>query len=480
MTKVDRKRSSLEEDCHGNPEIERLRKEVQETMEMNKKLREQLQEDPKTRSLAEERHTQALQALERQAQEDLKTEKSRLQTLQDVCTLYKQRAELTQQHTEWSRQMTQRHMKQIEDLKAELQTHTQMMALQQDLKQQNQWQVFERQLDESRCALAELQRENAALKEQQKDSVTNPKDTQEEGEGGEKEERRADTPRKRDSQLEEESQRLKEKVERLTEEMERLEETQKRWQERREENTREAVARREEEEERRRRTEEERRRAEVEEIQREHKREIQGLVSDYSSADYLQARIVALETELREREEKCKEPRSDDLQLGRLQDKLTEGPLIKRLVEEKHQLQLHPPVAGDNSTLRLHDNKSRPGSVTPTMRHSSSTLPHPATSQPHPSIRYSSSSLPHRHASLAPSQHSSPSLPRSMARSSAARTCSPPQAGIRYGTSSYQDSRPHLPGQPIRSPYLEQRAGEAGTDERGQQNQEWFTKYFSF
>ncbi len=35
-----------------------------------------------------------------------------------------------------------------------------------DLKQQNQYQVFERQLDESRCAMLELQRENAALKKQ--------------------------------------------------------------------------------------------------------------------------------------------------------------------------------------------------------------------------------------------------------------------------------------------------------------------------
>lgn len=38
-----------------------------------------------------------------------------------------------------------------------------------DLKQQNQYQVFERQLDESRCAMLELQRENAALKKQLKE-----------------------------------------------------------------------------------------------------------------------------------------------------------------------------------------------------------------------------------------------------------------------------------------------------------------------
>lgn len=44
------------------------------------------------------------------------------------------------------------------------------------------------------------------------------------------------------------------------------------------------------------------------------------------------------------------------------------------LQEERHQLQLHPPVSGDNGSLRLRDSKSRPGSVTPTMRVSSSVL----------------------------------------------------------------------------------------------------------
>lgn len=38
-----------------------------------------------------------------------------------------------------------------------------------DLKQQNQNQVFERQLDESRCAMMELQRENSSLKKQLKE-----------------------------------------------------------------------------------------------------------------------------------------------------------------------------------------------------------------------------------------------------------------------------------------------------------------------
>lgn len=42
-----------------------------------------------------------------------------------------------------------------------------------DLKQQNQYQVFERQLDESRCAMQELQRENTALKKQLKERWDN-------------------------------------------------------------------------------------------------------------------------------------------------------------------------------------------------------------------------------------------------------------------------------------------------------------------
>ncbi|XP_034544025.1 protein FAM184B isoform X2 [Notolabrus celidotus] len=510
---AEKKKAGSGDDCHGNPEIDRLRKEVQDTKEINKKLRDLLQE-PQTQ---EERqsHTMALQALERQAKEDVLSERNRLQTLHHL-ELDKQRAELTQQHTEWSRQMTQRHMQQIEDLQAQLQAHTQMMALQQDLKQQNQYQVFERQLDESRCAVLELQRENAALKKQLKErSVQNNPETEE------KEEESVELQRKRDAQLEEEAQRLKEEVEKLRVEMEKLEESQKHWEEKKEEDVKEE----EMDEEKRKEREEEKRKEEVEEIKREHKREMQSLVSEYSSAQtHLQARIVALENELREREERCRrrEPRCDDVSLGRLQERLTErDQLIKRLVEERHQLQLHPPVAGDNSTLRLRDSKSRPGSATPTMRrkrvespprvtsipsagaydrsillpqsssssssssvhqHSSSTLPHQSSTHPQTTPHYSTSSLPHKHTSLSLSQQSSPSLPRS---TRSRTSCIPPtpaptaplpvcpsaQTGIRYVSPSCQE--PHLQAHSIRAPYLEPRGTEG-------LKQEWFTKYFSF
>ncbi|XP_061535564.1 protein FAM184B isoform X2 [Phycodurus eques] len=503
-------KEETEDDSHGDLEIDKLRKEVEETKEINKKLRELLQEP---RSSAEERRSHAvqLQALERQAKEDVLSERNRLQTTQQL-ELDKQRAELTQQHTEWSRQMTQRHMQQIEDLRSQLRAHTQMTALQQDLKQQNQNQVFERQLDESRCAALELQRENAALKKQlqEKSMQANPKMEAKEGAG-------PDLQKTRDAHLEDEALRLKEEVEKLRVEMEKLEESHKLWEEKKEDDDEE-----EEEGEREKKKkpeEEERRTKELEEVRKEHKREIQNLLSEYGGAQMqLQARIVALENELREREERCRrrEPRcDDDPRLGKLQERLTEREqLIKRLVEERHQLQLHSPaVAPDNGGLRIRENKPRPGSATPTMRRKpaeaspgasaisrpgaqdrlppySSTLPHRSSPQPHASPRYSSSSLPHKHTSPSPSP--SPSLgrrsPPSLPRSPRSRTsCVPPtpaptgplpvcpsqQTGIRYVSPSCQEPHAYLQAQSIRGPCMEQRGTEG-------LKQEWFTKYFSF
>lgn len=295
-------------------------------------------------------------------------------------------------------------------------------------------------------------------------------------------------------------------------EMEKLEESQKHWEERDEDLKDEEL-----DDEKRKARDEERRREEVEQIRREHKRELQSLASEYSSAQsHLQARIVALENELREREERCRGRQSRCEDLGRLQDRLTErDQLIKRLVEERHQLQLHPPpVAGDNNSPGQLDGKSRSGSVTPTMRrknvesprvtsmsggsydrsifhsssssstssshhpHFSSTLPHPSSSHPQTAPHYSTSSLPHKHTSLG--QHSSPSLPRSpRSRSSCIPAtpaptaplpvCPSSQTGIRYVSPSCHG--PHL--QSIRGPYLEPRGTEG-------LKQEWYTKYFSF
>lgn len=117
---------------------------------------------------------------------------------------------------------------------------------------------------------------------------------QENPEAEEKEEESIDIRKKRDAQLEEEAQRLKEEVEKLRVEMEKLEESQKHWEERKEEDIKEEDV----DEEKKKEREEDKRREEVEEIRRKHKKEMQSLVSEYSSAQsHLQARIVALENE---------------------------------------------------------------------------------------------------------------------------------------------------------------------------------------
>lgn len=472
QVQMEKKKAGSGDDCHVNPEIDKLRKEVQDTKEINKKLRELLQE-PQSQSLAEERHNHAmaLQTMERKAKEDLLSERNRLQTMHHL-DLDKQRAELTQQHTEWSRQMTQRHMQQIEDLQAQLQAHTQMMALQQDLKQQNQHQVFERQLDESRCAVLELQRENTTLKKQLKEKTAREKPEVDEKE----EEDSTDVHKKRDAQLEEEAQRLKEEVEKLRVEMEKLEESQKHWEERRDEDLKDEEL----DDEKRKVRNEERRKQEVEEIRREHKRELQSLASEYSSAQsHLQARIVALENELREREERCRGRQSRCEDLGRLQDRLTErDQLIKRLVRKNVESPRVTSTSSGSYDRSIFSSSSLSSTSSSHQPHFSSTLPHPSSSHPQTSTHYSTSSLPHKHTSLG--QHSSPSLPRSpRSRSSCIPAtpaptaplpvCPSSQTGIRYVSPSCHV--PHL--QTIRGPYLEPRGTEG-------LKQEWYTKYFSF
>ncbi|XP_053475052.1 protein FAM184B isoform X2 [Ictalurus furcatus] len=197
------------EDCSGNDEMKRMKLEIQKTIEMNSSLSAQLyatiqekeklikkqqlqvvqeedegeeavkdneltdgkrdergwhQRDQELLRVERLNHQHALQALEKHASEELQAERQHLHT-QYKLQLEKQKAELTQQHTEWVRQVTQRHMQQIEDLQNELKTHTEMMALQQDLKQQNRLQSLERQLDERSSEVQELKRENEELRE---------------------------------------------------------------------------------------------------------------------------------------------------------------------------------------------------------------------------------------------------------------------------------------------------------------------------
>ncbi|XP_030644187.1 protein FAM184B [Chanos chanos] len=476
----------------GSAEMDRMKQEIQRTRELNSTLRAQLhatiqekerlmkkqqlqvvkeeeededgvREEGKKEAEREERawreqqeellrverlnHQRALQALEAQAQEDLQAERQRLLT-QHRLQLEKQKAELTQQHTEWVRQITQRHMQQIEDLQAELHTHTQMMALQQDLKQQNRVQSLERQLDEKGSEMQELRRENDELRERVNTLSV-------------EKERRSLLDSNPSSWTEEDEEALErdgrmERNDRAT--------------------------------------------GETSVVRRDRRMEIQTIISDFSAAQTrLQARIVALETELKERDEKGKrrEPRVEDLHtIAKLQDKLTErDQLIKRLVEERHQQSQHPPVCG-NVTLKPYDTRTRPGSLTPTLKKVMEETPPRVTSVPNLSSYERSVLNPEgvaRGTSRAPGSPtvdqggrglplSRTNTPTSLANPP---THSDPRTGIRYIRSPSQELQHQLHHgnisytQPIRNP-SEQRVLETGPDGQDPQKQEWFTKYFSF
>ncbi|XP_035272393.1 protein FAM184B isoform X2 [Anguilla anguilla] len=454
-------------DCHAVIDRDSLEQEIKKTMTLNNSLRAQLQStiqesdqlmqlpdmkevEGRLRQQHEESlrgdwlsHQQALRALEERSQEEVQAERLRQQAQQKLL-LDRQKAELTQQHAEWCRQLTQRHMQQIEDLQAELHTHTQLVALQQDFKQQNQAQAFERQLEDSRAEVSGLRRENGELREQ--------------------------------------LAALQSQLEGKTQELSRLREAEQQhrcWDEGAKGG---------------------RPHLEADSLRREHRKEIQTIVSDFSSAQTrLQARIVSLETELREKEEKMKrrESRIEDLQvIGLLQDKLSErDQLIKRLVEERHHLHQHPLVVGDSSTLKMYENRAQPGSLTPTMRKKKmEDTPPRVTSVPNLSS-YEKSFLGAEAVAGAPPPSPSPHAVRSPSFEhgrSTPRTATPttpvpppllePRQGGRYSRGSSADDfqqSANSYGQPPRTP-SEQRSLEPRPDPHDPQRQEWFTKYFSF
>ncbi|XP_066574181.1 protein FAM184B [Amia ocellicauda] len=369
---------------------------------------------PRDEALRAERHAHqlALRALQERAQEELQAERQRQQA-QQKSLLERQKAELTQQHAGWCRQLAQRHMKQIEELQGELKTHTELMALQQDFKQQSQVQAFARQLEETRGELSALRKENAELTEQL-DSLSSA-------------------------------------LELKTQEVQRLQDS---------------------EQQQRRSWEEEvlaRHCLEAECVNREHRQEIHTIVSDFSSAQTrLQARIAALEAELKEKEEKSKrrESRMEDLHIiGKLQDKLSEREhVIKRLLEERR---CHPPAQGtsDAAAVKCYENRPLPGSLTPTLKKKRmEEMPPRVTSVPNLSS-YERSFLGCEGApgARSPQATKSPSFEHGRCVS---RMSNPPTPAA--------DPNPGMRS-PAEPKFLQQ-----GAEAPDPQRQEWFTKYFSF
>ncbi|MEE6462413.1 hypothetical protein FKM82_001583 [Ascaphus truei] len=113
--------------------------------------------------------------------------------------------------------------------------------------------------------------------------------------------------------------------------------------------------------------------AELESMRQSHQKEIQTMVSDFSSAQaFLQAKIVSLEAELKEIEDKAiQQPEPEDVQLlNCLQDKLTEkDQVIKQLLEVQKCEHVDPmPIHSETHRSRSFSCNPNAVSLTPTLK----------------------------------------------------------------------------------------------------------------
>ncbi|XP_041122191.1 protein FAM184B-like isoform X2 [Polyodon spathula] len=382
-----------------------INQELKEAEErLQKQHEEKLQEEQQSHRLAQ-------QPLEEKAGKGILAERQCVEK-QQSCLLETPKVELTQQHAGWCQQVAGRHMKQIEDLQTELSTLRELNLQQQEGRQQNELQALRSQLEEYQSDVCSLRNENTHLKEQLAS--------------------------------------LSSEVEFRKQEVFQLQNT---------------------EEQQRRSTEDDlvtRHHIELESLKQEQKKEIQTIVSDFSSAQArLQARIVSLETGLKESEEKSKrqESRLEDLHvIGKLQEKVSaRDHIIKRLVEER-RCQQSPQTPSDNVIMRGYENQPQPGSLTPTLKKKKTEETPPRVISV-PNLRFYEKSF-------------LGSEPNPVKRS--------PQAiqspSSDHGRSVCRPFNPsaHVPElKPIRSPVEEKRQDQR-VERQDPQRQEWFTKYFSF
>ncbi|KAK6493581.1 protein FAM184B-like isoform X1 [Huso huso] len=387
-------------------------KHAENTNQQLKEAEERLQKQQNEKLQEEQqRHRLALKSLEEKASEGIVAERQRMEK-QQRSLLETQKVELTQQHAGWCRQVAQRHMKQIEDLQTELSTRRELNMQQQEGGQQNPFQALRHQLEEYQSVVCSLRNENAHLKDQL-------------------------------ASLSSEVQFRKQEVFQL-------------------QNT---------EEQQRRSIEDDlitRHHIELESLKQEQRKEIQTIVSDFSSAQTrFQARIVSLETELKEKEEKSKrrESRLEDLHvIGKLQEKLSErDQLIKRLVEER-RCQQPPQVHSDNVIMRGYENRPQPGSLTPTLKKKKTEETPPRVISVPNLSSYEKSFL----GSEPNPVKRSPQAIQSPSSDHGRSVCRPFNPSARI---------PEL--KPTRSP-VEEKCQDEGAELQDPQRQEWFTKYFSF
>uniref|UniRef100_A0A2I3HXP9 Family with sequence similarity 184 member B n=1 Tax=Nomascus leucogenys TaxID=61853 RepID=A0A2I3HXP9_NOMLE len=208
---------------------------------------------------------------------------------------------------------------------------------------------------------------------------------------------------------------------------------------------------------------------EVETLRQEHRKEMQAMVADFSSAQaQLQARLAALEAELKDSGEKPGKgaSRPEDLQLiGRLQTRLKEREdIIKQLTEERrfHYAAFPSAMSHRNRSFSFNPH---PGYLTPSMKKKKvEDVPSRVVSVPN-LASYAKNFLSGDLSSRinAPPITKSPSLDPS------------PSCGRTYKPNQSTDAKTAT-----RTPDGETAQAKEAQQKQGSPHQEWFTKYFSF
>ncbi|XP_026503954.1 protein FAM184B-like isoform X1 [Terrapene carolina triunguis] len=204
-------------------------------------------------------------------------------------------------------------------------------------------------------------------------------------------------------------------------------------------------------------------------LKQEHRKEIQNMIADFSSAQaHLQAKIVSLETELKELEEKRRkrESRPEDMHLiGCLQNKLSEREEIIRQLTEGRKFQHLLLPSTESHRNRSFSFNPNPGCLTPSMKQKKlNEVPSRVVSVPNlASYAKNFLSCDLRSKRNAPPITKSTSLDQS-AGCIRASYQSAPSSDSNHATRTQGNEAPITKDDQKQDP----------------RHQEWFTKYFSF
>ncbi|XP_050803404.1 protein FAM184B isoform X5 [Gopherus flavomarginatus] len=349
-------------------------------------------------------HRAEVQALEEKAKKELQGELERVQK-QQAALIETLRMELSEQYASCTG-----HKKQMEELQTELK-NVRALKKQQEGSNQNQITFLNEELEKCQNEIAGL-KENSLLKNTM--DVLSPE---------------MDSQKQKSTQLQD-----KEKQHRLLEEDLKV-----------------------------------KHHRELDILKQEHRKEIQNMIADFSSAQaHLQAKIVSLETELKELEEKPRkrESRPEDMHLiGCLQSKLSEREeIIKQLTEGRKFQHLLLPSTESHRNRSFSFNPN-PGCITPSMKQKKlNEVPNRVVSVPN-LASYAKNFL----RSDLRSKRNAPLLTKSTSLDQSAGCIR-----ASYQSAQSSDSNHATRTQGNEAPITKD------DQKQDPRHQEWFTKYFSF